>query len=322
MKKETTIKLLAGAAMGAAGLTTGIASTILVSKTLLRPGEAGQEIIDKFADPVKMAEYAGSMALVGKWLKEQKLDDVSIRSRDGLLLHAYYLPAHSPSNRLVILHHGFTGNAMDNDAMHAKFFHEQGYEVLLPDLRAHGKSEGKYVGFGILERFDTLEWVKHSLERFGRDIHIVLHGTSMGAATVLMTLGIPEIQETVSAVIADCGYTSPAEIFAYMIRKDYHIPPKPVLKVAGIETRALAGYSYDDYSTLDALQGNRVPVLFIHGREDHFVPAWMTQKNYDTCNSKKELLFVENAGHGFSVLENQPLYEQAEKDFLAEVLGE
>ena len=321
MSKKRKTMLFTGGALGAAGLTAGIASVMLFCKTLPRPKVTSQDIIDEFADRAKMDEYAVKMAPVGEWMEKQELKHIFIRSRDGLNLHALYLAAPQHSGKLVILHHGFTSHAIDNST-HAKFFHEQGYEVLLLDLRAHGESDGKYVGFGILDRYDTLEWVRYGRERVGKDVRIVLHGTSMGGATVLMALGLPEIQESVSAVIADCAYTSPADIFAHVIRKDYHLPPAPIIGLNGLYSQHLAGYRFDEYSTLDALRYNRVPVLFIHGKEDKFVPTWMTQKNYDACPSKKRLLFVENAGHGSSVFENLPLYEQTEKEFLADALGE
>jgi fermentation-respiration switch protein FrsA (DUF1100 family) len=321
MKGNAKLWFLTGGALGAAGLSTGIASAILFSKTLPRPKGTDPAIIDEFADRAKMDEYAVRMAPVGEWLEAQPQEHIFIRSRDGLNLHAIYIPAESPSKKLVLLHHGFTSHAVDN-ATHAYFFHEQGYEVLLLDLRAHGESDGKYVGFGVLDRFDTLEWVRYGRERFGEDVQIVLHGTSMGGATVLMALGLPEIQGTVSAVIADCAYTSPSDIFAHVIRKDYHLPPAPIIKLNGLYSGFLAGYRFNEYSTLNALRNNRVPVLFIHGKEDKFVPTWMTQQNYDDCPSKKRLLFVENAGHGSSVFENRALYEQTEKEFLAEALGE
>jgi len=320
MNKNLKTLLASGGTLGAAGLTAGIASTILFRKTLPRPKGVDLDIVDQFADRAKMEEYMVKMAPVGEWMEKQKFENVYILSRDGLYLHALYLAADKPSDRIAIFHHGFTSHAVDN-AAHAKFFHEQGYEVLLLDLRAHGESEGEYVGFGVLDRFDTLEWVRYVRERFGKNIKIVLHGTSMGGATVLMALGLPEIQETVSAVIADCAYTSPADVFSSVIQKDYHLPPSAIIRLTSARSRRVAGYSFDEYSTLDALKDNRVPVLFIHGKEDKFVPTWMSQMNYDFCPSKKRLLFVENAGHGSSVFENLPLYEQTEKEFLADVLG-
>lgn len=321
MKKETIAEIVAGAAIGAASLTTGIASNMLYNRTIPRQEGTSQDIINEFADPEKMAGYAARMAPVGAWMEQQKMEHVYIRSRDGLRLHAFYLPASGPSDRLAMIHHGFTSKAGDN-AVHAKFFHEQGFGVLLLDLRAHGESEGAFTGFGILDRFDTLEWVRYCRKRFGETLRIVLHGTSMGASTVLMALGLPEIQRTVAAVIADCGFTSPYDIFAHVIKKNYHLPAAPILKATSIRSKSTAGYAFDEYSTLEAMKGNRVPVLLIHGEEDKFVPTWMSQANYDACScKKKELLFVEHAGHGSSVFENQELYERTEKAFLEDVLN-
>ena len=118
------------------------------------------------------------------------------------------------------------------------------------------------------------------------------------------------------------AFTSPGEIFSHVIRKDYHLPPEPIIRVNGLYSRILSGYRFDEYSTLDALKDNRVPVLFVHGKEDKFVPTWMSQKNYDTCPSKKRLLMVENAGHGSSIFENRELYERTEREFLADVVGD
>ena len=320
MDKEKVVeKITAAGAIGTVAASC-VGSAILFKNTLPRPKETSDDIIEEFADPAKMKEYAEKMAPVGEWMEQQTLEDLYVKSRDGLLLHAYYLAAEEPSDRLVIIHHGFTSKAKDNST-HAKFFHDLGFEVMLLDLRAHGESEGKYVGFGILDRFDTLKWVEYARKRFGKDIRIVLHGTSMGAATVLMTLGLPEIRSSVSAVIADCAYTSPAEIFAHVIKKNYHLPSFPIIQIDNLMSKAAAGYSMDEYSTKEALRQNKeVPVLFIHGAEDKFVPTAMSRENYMACISRKELLIVDNAGHGSSVFEDTELYESTEKAFLEEVL--
>ncbi|MER2235766.1 MAG: alpha/beta hydrolase [Candidatus Limivicinus sp.] len=321
-KSKTLEKVLVGGLAGTGvvtGLSAGVASIILFRKTVLRPGETSPEIIEEFADVAKMAEYEKKMAPVGEWAAAVPKEDVWIQADDGLRLHAFLIPADVPSKKLVILHHGFTSKAMDNCA-HAKFFHEEGYDVLLLDLRAHGQSEGKYVGFGILDRFDTLRWVRYARERFGEACRIVLHGTSMGAATVLMALGLPEIQNSVSAVIADCAYTSPAEIFAHVMKKDYHVPvAAPIIKMNDLYSKKIAGYRFAEYSTLDALKDDRVPVLFIHGKEDKFVPTWMSEKNFEACPARKRLLLVEHAGHGSSIFENPDLYEKTEREFLKDI---
>ena len=306
------------------GLTaaSAVGSWMLYKQTLPRPKGTSQDIVDEFADPKKFEEYAEKMKPVADWLAEQKLEDIYITSNDGLRLHALYLAAQKPVGRTVLFHHGFTSHAIDN-GNHAKFFHDLGYEVILLDLRAHGESEGDYVGFGILDRFDTLEWVRYVKDRFGENQTIVLHGTSMGAATVLMALGMEEIQKSVSAVIADCAFTSPAAIFSHVMKKDYHVPfTAPIIAMNGLYSKAKAGYAFSDYSTLEALRENEVPVLLIHGAEDKFVPVWMSRENYDACHAKKELLIVEGAGHGSSLFENQKLYESTEEKFLNEVFEE
>ena len=320
MNSDSKALLVAGGLLGAAGIGAGVASLLLFSKTVPRRQGPDEEMAEKFGDKAQLEKSEKKMTPAKEWLLAQPLEDVFVPSRDGLKLHALVLPAEKPSRRVVILHHGFTGQAEDT-AFHARFFHRQGYQVLLLDLRAHGRSEGQYVGFGILDRFDTSEWVKYCRLRFGQDAKIVLHGTSMGAATVLMSLGVPEVQRTVSAAIADCAFTSPSDIFSQVIKRDYHLPPAPILKVNGLYAKKVAGYRFDEYSTLEALEKNRVPVLFIHGKADSFVPPWMSEENYRACAAPKRLLLVDNAGHGNSVFENTPLYEQTELEFLARTLG-
>ena len=322
MEKEDIRNLLitAGTVAGA-GAGVGVAAAMLYKQTLPRPKGTDDKIIEEFADTKKFEEYTKRMKPVSDWLKEKTLEDIYIQSNDNLKLHAYYLPAEKPMGRAVILHHGFTSNGMDNGT-HAKFFHEKGFEVLLVDERAHGLSEGEYVGFGVTDRFDTLEWVRYVKQRLGEETKIVLHGTSMGGSTVLMSLGIDEIQKSVSAVIADCAYTSPADIFSHVMKKNYHVPvTEPIISAVGVMSKKKAGYKFTDYSTLDALKNNEVPVLLIHGSEDKFVPVWMSEKNYDACHAKKKLLIVEGAGHGSSLFENYDLYTKTEEEFLDSVLG-
>ncbi len=320
MKKSQKIAgaLVAAGAMGAA-IGSLVGGGILISKTLIRPKGTSEDIIGEFADLEKMKEYELKMAPCAEWAEKQTCEDVYITSRDGLKLHAFYLAAKEPSDKVLLLHHGFTSKAKDN-MTHARFFHELGYEVLMLDLRAHGESEGKYVGFGVLDRYDTEDWLKWCVDRFGGDKKFVLHGTSMGATTVLMALGCPYAQEHASAVIADCAFTSPEAIFSHVMKKDYHLPSFPVMQIGEVYSRALAGYSFGDYSTVDALKENKVPVLFVHGEKDKFVPTWMSEQNYEAATCKKRILIVSEAGHGSSVFEDTELYEKTEKEFLEEVL--
>ncbi len=308
------------AAAGTACMAVGslVGAGILISKTLIRPKGTSEDIIEEFADVEKMKQYEIKMAPCSEWAKEQKFEDVHILSGDGLNLHALYLAAAAPTDKCVILHHGFTSEAIHN-ITHAKFFHEMGYEVLLLDLRAHGKSEGRYVGYGVLDRYDTELWLRWCINKFDENMKYVLHGTSMGGTTVLMALGLPYVQEHVSAVIADCAFTSAKDIFSHVMKKNYHVPPFPFLEIGEIYSQILAGYKFSDYSTLNALHDNNVPVLFIHGGKDKFVPVWMSKENYNAARCMKKLLIIEEGGHGSSVFEDIEVYENTEKDFLDEV---
>ena len=319
MKKKTGILALAGAA-GAGAVAVGVGAGMLYSKTVKRPKEVSQDIIDEFADGEKMAAYMASLEPVHEWMDRQIFEDIFITADDGIKLHAMYLPAGDRHEKIAIILHGFTSKAED-ELFHIKAFYDMGFDILALDLRAHGKSEGKYVGFGILDRFDTLLWIRYVRERFGKEEKIILHGTSMGATTALMALGIPEVRNEVSAAIADCAFTSPDAIFSHVMKKDYHLPSFPFMSVYKVMTKYTAGYRGDDYSTLEALKENdSIPVLFIHGSEDKFVPVWMVEQNYEACRTEKEKLIVEGGGHGSSAFENPELYIKTEQEFLAKVL--
>jgi hypothetical protein len=288
----------------------------LFSKTIPRQ-DSVQVDISEMADLAKWEEYKKIIHPRKEWLLSNSLEEIEIKSRDGLKLHGYYLPADKPSDRLVIGLHGYTSCGLSDFAAHSYFFHKQGFDCLIVDHRAHGKSEGDYVGFGILDRFDCLKWIEYIEKRFNGEKRILLHGTSMGATTALMTAGFADkLPESVKAVIADCAFTSPYDVFAHILKRDYHMGPFPVLTINEKLSQKRAGYGFKDYSTLTAVKETKLPILFIHGKEDKFVPTWMSQKNYEECCSPKELLLIENAGHGASYYENTEQYESAEIDFI------
>lgn len=305
-------------AVAAAGVTGSLIGAGYFFNTVIPRQKKLRVNLDEFADMAKWEEYKKIMHSNKEWIMNQKMEEISIPAKDGIKLHAYFLPAENPSDKLVIGCHGYTSCGMNDFPSHARFFNSQGFDVLIVDLRAHGASEGKYVGFGILDRYDCLEWVRYVDKRFEGKKKILLHGTSMGGATVLMTSGFEEIQNSnVKGIIADCAFTSPYEIFAHVMKKNYHLYPFPIMNINNSLCKAKAGYSFTDYSTLDALATNKIPVLFIHGKDDKFVPVWMTEKNYQAAVCEKELLWVDNAGHGSSYYENKPLYEEAEKKFIS-----
>lgn len=310
---------IAGAIVGGVVLAGAAASvggaSVLFNRVIPRQDSIKVDI-SEMADLDKWEEYKKIIHPRKEWLLQQEPERLTISARDGIHLRGYYLPAEKPSDRLVIGCHGYTSCGLSDFAAHSYFFHQLGFDCLITDHRAHGESEGKYIGFGILDRYDCRAWIDYVEKRFGGKKRILLHGTSMGATTALMTAGFPDLPSSVKGVISDCAFTSPYDVFAHILKRDYHLPPFPVMHLNNAMCRKKAGYGFRDYSTLTAVQETSCPVLFIHGAEDKFVPVWMTEKNYAACQSPKELLLVEHAGHGASYYENQLQYEDAETRFI------
>ena len=248
------------------------------------------------------------------WFREQRMEEVEILSFDGLQLHGRWLPAEGESRGRILLFHGYRSGVLEDLAGALPFYHGLGYDLMIPDQRAHGDSEGKFIGFGVLERRDCLSWLRYLENRFGT-APTFLGGVSMGATTVLMAAG-GSLPEDVKGVVADCGFTSPWEIVAHEGKRLLHLPPWPLVPLTSLLSRLLAGYGFRDYSTLDAMKTLQVPVLFIHGGVDNFVPTEMSRRNYEACRSEKELLIVPEADHGASFLVDGERYRETVAGFL------
>ena len=232
------------------------------------------------------------------WIHTKNPERVEITSFDGLKLFGYYLPAEKESGKTILMMHGYHSEDFNDFSCSAKYFHDYGYNLFLADQRCHGLSEGKHICFGVNEKYDCQKWVDYLSGRIGGDIFLM--GVSMGCATVVMTLGL-KLPENVKGCIADCGFTSPEDIFRHVLKRDFHLPPYPLIWFQNFYCRVIGRFNVYD-STLDALQNNRLPVLFIHGSKDDFVPPWMTMKNFEACKAPKELLIIEGAEHAMSFL--------------------
>ncbi|WP_455676005.1 alpha/beta hydrolase [Pradoshia sp.] len=250
-----------------------------------------------------------------KWAGTVKFEEVEITSNDGLALAGYYLPAEEETNKTVIIAHGYSGRALGMYA-YAKYYHEAlGFNVLMPDARGHGKSEGDYIGFGWHERKDTAQWIDYVLDRNGTDNEIALHGVSMGSATVLMTSG-EDLPEQVKTVIADCGYTSALDILSYQLGEMYSLPSFPLIQSTSLLTKIRAGFSFAEASALKQVKKTSLPIFFIHGKEDAFVPVEMVYELYEAANGEKELYIVPDAEHGNAYDADPETYENKVKEFL------
>lgn len=250
-----------------------------------------------------------------RWLEGMPYINVYIKSFDGLRLYGALLENYS--DKIVICVHGFTGSGKKDFASLAQAYYKNGYNVLLVDNRAHGQSEGKYVGFGVLDRLDLRNWVKYVINRFGSNVQVFLHGISMGAATVLMASSI--MPKNVRGIIADCGFTSVDEIFEYVLKRDYHLPRFPIIYLTNIMSKIRAGYGYKDVNTTAEIARSDIPILFIHGENDEFVPLWMTMKNYSHCKAYKELFIVRESEHAESHYIDKKGYERRILTFIKKI---
>ncbi len=257
-------------------------------------------------------EHMKNMALDREWLLGQPLERVSIESFDGLTLRAKLL-AEPDDARILLLAHGYRSAALWDFPSVVRFYRGMGCGVLLIDQRASGESEGRYIGFGALERYDLQRWAQYLAERFPKAT-IYMDGVSMGATTVLLSLGL-DLPENVRGAIADCGFTSPIEIMRHVQRTTF--PHSGGWVVGGVRLllKLFAKYDPADCSTLEALEAAKVPVLFFHGDADKFVPVAMTRANYEACASEKRMFIVPGAGHGESYVLDRALCERAICDF-------
>lgn len=317
MKKSPLI--IAATSVG--GLAAaGTAACFIGARTLFNrviPRQDGVRVdTSEMAEGEKWERYITTIRAVREKFQQRPSEHVTIKSRDNLTLHGDLFPSEKPTNRIAILFHGYTSCGINDCSNMGEYFMQHGWNSLIVDQRSHGKSEGQWIGFGILDRFDCISWINFVTECFGDDCEVVLFGVSMGASTVLMASGTEGFPTNVKAIISDCAFTSPYDVFTHILRRDYHLPPHPIMDINDRLCRKRAGYGFRDFSTLDAVKKGVCPILFIHGAEDTFVPAYMTEQNYEACTGEKEKLIVENAGHAASLYENRELYQTTVSRFL------
>ena len=220
----------------------------------------------------------------------------------------------------IILFHGYHSHHLQDFAGIYEYYHSIGLNLLLVRQRAHGESGGKYVTFGVKERLDALRWIEFHNRAHGMD-NVFLGGMSMGASTLQFAAG-EEFPHNVRGITADCGFSSPAEILAHIIRRDFHLPPKLVLPLMEVWARILGGFSFYECNSRETLSRSKTPILFIHGKADDFVPSCMSEFGFAACASEKELLLVDDAGHGRSYLYEPERLRNALTDFFKRNLSE
>lgn len=262
------------------------------------------------------SDFLDALDKYGKRLEEAETQTFAITSYDGEKMVAHWYPAKEPK-RIIIAMHGWRSSWTKDFGMIADFWHDNGCSVLYVEQRGQNASGGQYMGFGLSERYDCIEWIRFVNKKFGPEMPVYLAGISMGATAVLMASGM-KLPYNIRGIISDSAFTSPYEQWRHVVKNNLRMGYFLRGRTARRICRKKINMFSDDYSTIDAMMSNRVPVLFIHGTDDSFVPLQMTLDNYEACSAPKRVFIVPGADHGMSYFEDKNGYEKAVKDFWAE----
>ena len=315
--------LLIGSGVAAMGMAAGAVSHSLTGRLMkialdrdLPQTRNKKRMRARLCGIVGLEEFLELRCRAGERLKEHDCKEISIYSYDGVKLMGHWHPC-ANAKRVILAMHGWRSSWTDDFGLIADFWCGNGCSVLYAEQRGQNNSGGPCMGFGILERFDCLEWLKWIEEENRERLPVYLAGVSMGAATVLMASGL-ELPASVRGIIADCAFTSPEAIWSHVARNNLHLSYRSRrAAIEGICKRRLR-CGAGECSTIDALKRNRCPVLFIHGTDDHFVPVEMTYENYKACTAPKRLLVVPGADHGMSYVVDETGYQAAMSEFWAD----
>ena len=264
-------------------------------------------------DKTPYGRYHAAVVETDQWLKQHEVQDAYIRNREGLRLHALWIPAKNAKGTILLVH-GYRSSYLLDFAAVIDGYHQLGFNLLIPDQRGHRKSEGKYITFGVKESEDILDWMQYH-NQTNSMLPLILHGVSMGASTILY-LADSDLPSNVCGMVADCGFTSPKEIITRVYRRMIKLPAAPSIWAADLFARIFAHFGLTQKDTRKALKYSKVPVLMIHGMADDFVPYTMTRQAYEACTSEKQLLLVADASHGVSFLKDPVGYTSAVFYFL------
>ena len=304
-------------------ITVGVGN-YFVNYAILRTGNGGdREVknkdsievanIDNEAEKIINNNRTEEKQLAEQWIETINSEKVEVTAKDGIILKGTEYIKDEKSNDWAIILHGYRSSP-DSVISIGRHFSKEGYNVLIPYMRATGESEGEYIGMGWLDKDDLQCWINKIIEQ-NNNANIVLHGSSMGAATVLMASG-DDLPSNVKAIIEDSGYTSVWDIFASEAKVRFGLPEFPVLNMFEIFANFRAKYDIKKASALEQVKKANIPILFIHGDSDDFVPEYMCEQLYNAANCKKEKLIIQGAGHTESRYKEPETYYNKIFEFL------
>lgn len=280
----------------------------------LRPTDRGRRVEEAWSE--SDATFPGLLAWRDSLQRIGALRDTTLRSPDGVSLHAYYVRAPRPTRRTAVLVHGYTDNAVRMMPLGRMYERDLGYNILLPDLRYAGASGGTHIQMGWLDRLDVRRWLDVVPALFGDSATVVVHGVSMGAATTMMLSGEPGLPPRVRAFVEDCGYTSVWDQFRKELGEQFGLPPFPLLYTASWVCRLRFGWDFREASAEAGVRRCTRPMLFIHGAADDYVPTEMVYVLYAAKPDPKALWVAPGAAHAMSYHDHPAEYTHRVSAFL------
>ena len=295
--KAAVITAGVGAACGAAvfSFSNFVYDQIFTAKAMVK---RGNPFVLEPAEKERYLKNPNTIHDDRTWFACMEPIEETIQSKRGENLHAEYLKPAVGSHIWCLCIHGWT-SCPQNVAIPARHFYEKGWNVLIPHMRGHGKSEQKNVSMGWFDRLDMLDWIDFIISR-DPEAQIFLIGVSMGSATVMMTGG-EQLPQNVKALIADCGYTSVWDEISCEIKDMFHLPAHPILDIVNLWCRIRLKFSFADVVPSSEVAKTHIPMLFIHGDEDMFVPTWMVNTCYEKARCSKELWITNGVAHAMSI---------------------
>jgi len=292
-----------------------VAGRVAFKMTLTRPKEKAPSLNKKESNEAqRQADLYTEIGDVGRaWFAAQNPQEMEITSHDGLTLRGHYLPAAAESRKLVVFSHGYTANGQREFAAFFRWYHEQGFHIVAPDHRCHGRSDGKYIGFSALEWMDILGWADEFVQRIGEDTQVVLHGMSMGAATV-MNCNANNPPAYVKCIVADCGFSNGFDMMWLAAQQKLGMPKiaKPIMWGCAFWYKLHTGKSLkrdaEPPGTAKAGKFAR-PTLFVCGADDPFVPCYMTEQCHAAAACEKDIFLVPGAHHVMAYYLDKAGYE-------------
>ncbi len=243
------------------------------------------------------------------------LRDTSITDDEGFKICAYYAEAEENARKSAVIVHGYKSSPVAMMMIARMFRDSLGYNILVPHLNFHGESEGNSVQMGWKDRYDVEQWLPVAHQMFNDTLQ-VLHGISMGGATVMMASG-DELPEYVRGIVDDCGYSSVWDQFSKELKVQFGLPPFPLLYTADLITKCKYGWGFKEASSVKQLARCTLPVLFIHGDSDDYVPTAHVYLNYDAkVQGEKDLWLVPFTDHANSYMNYPAEYTDRVREFL------